>query len=365
MTGQPLPTGPSALGLAAVDKHYGDVHAVRSLDLSVAPGEVVTVVGESGCGKSTLLRLVAGLEHPESGTVTVGGEVVADGRRSVPPERRRVGLVFQDHALFPHLDVTANIGFGLRHLKGLDRDRRIAQVLELVGLGHVATRHPHQLSGGEQQRVALARALAPEPAAVLLDEPFSSLDENLRARVRVDTLDIIRETGSAALIVTHDQDEALMLGDRVAVMRQGAIEQVDTPVEVFERPATRYVATFMGDADFLPARVVGGVFETELGAVEGSAPGASEVEIMVRPHQIVVEADGEPNATVERVEYHGAYTLHELRLASGRRIRSRQPGKRFDVGTTVRARVLPDVRPVVMTIGAALSADPAAALRAE
>ncbi len=343
-------TGTSALGLAGVDKHYGATHAVRALDLSVAPGEVVTVVGESGCGKSTLLRLVAGLEDPDAGRVTVAGEVVADARTSVPPERRRVGMVFQDHALFPHLDVAANIGFGLRHLRGADRHRRVAQVLDLVGLEHLAGRHPHQLSGGEQQRVALARALAPEPAAVLLDEPFSSLDENLRARVRAETLDVMRASGSAALVVTHDQDEALMMGDRVAVMRQGAVEQVDTPVCVFEEPRTRYVATFMGEADFLPAWWAGGILDTEVGPVPGASTdtGAGELEVMLRPHQVALTPDAAGDATVERVEYHGAYTLHDVRLGSGRRLRSRQPGSRIPVGTTVRVRVLPETHTVAM-----------------
>ncbi|QYJ04937.1 ABC transporter ATP-binding protein [Nocardioides panacisoli] len=342
----------AALSLSGVDKHYGDTHAVRSLDLAVEPGEIVTVVGESGCGKSTLLRLVAGLEAPDAGSVAIDERVVADARTMVPPERRRVGMVFQDHALFPHLDVAANIGFGLRHLPATDRAARIAEVLDIVGLAHVAARHPHQLSGGEQQRVALARALAPAPAAVLLDEPFSSLDENLRARVRVDTLDIMRRTGSAALVVTHDQDEALMLGDRVAVLRSGRLEQVDTPAQVFEHPANRYVATFMGDADFLPGRRAGAVVETEVGPVaadDTADPGAdAEVDVMLRPHQVMVSPDPGGEARVARVEYHGAYTLHELRLPSGRHVRSRQPGATLEVGAAVRVGIVPEARPAVV-----------------
>ena len=216
------------LELTGVTKSYGAHPAVCGIDLAVSPGEVVTVIGPSGCGKSTLLRLAAGLERPDSGEVRVGGRVVA-GSTWVPPERRRVGMVFQDHALFPHLDVAHNVAFGLDELPRAQRAGRIAEVLELVGLGHLGRRHPHELSGGEQQRVALARALAPRPTVVLLDEPFSSLDANLRTQVRTQTLAALRETGSAAMVVTHDQTEALSMGDRLAVLKDGVVRQVGHP----------------------------------------------------------------------------------------------------------------------------------------
>jgi len=341
-----------ALCLAGVDKRYGGVHAVRSMDLRMAVGEVLTVIGPSGCGKSTLLRLVAGLERPDAGSVEIAGERVADARHWVPPERRRVGMVFQDHALFPHLDVAANIGFGLRDLTREQRRSRVAEMLDLVGLGDLGRRHPHELSGGEQQRVALARALAPRPAVVLLDEPFSSLDENLRARVRADTIAVLRDTGSSAIIVTHDQDEALSLGDRIAVLRAGVVEQVDSPDAVYGSPATRFVATFMGEADFLPAHVHDGLLTSEIGEVptEPGWDGADlDVEVMLRPHEVALVADPAAGSSVERVEYHGAFVLHEVRLPSGRLLRSwQQHGVRHPVGTRVAVSVASGARPVLL-----------------
>ena len=225
-----------ALVLDDVTKTYGGTVAASSLDLTAAPGELVTLIGPSGCGKSTTLRLVAGLERPDAGTIRIAGDVVAGGGTWQPPERRRVGLVFQDHALFPHLTVAQNIAFGLDKMPRRSAPPGSARCSSWSGSGHLAARYPHELSGGEQQRVALARALAPRPAVVLLDEPFSSLDENLRAQVRADTVAVLRETGTTAMLVTHDQTEALSIGDRVVVMRDGVIEQVDTPEKVFEAP---------------------------------------------------------------------------------------------------------------------------------
>ncbi len=351
-----------ALELAGVGKSYGANPAVRDLDLEVAPGEVLTLIGPSGCGKSTLLRLVAGLERPDHGRVLVGGELVADGRSWQPPERRRVAMVFQDHALFPHLDVARNVAFGLDRLPRAARTARVVVVLDLVGLAHLSGRHPHELSGGEQQRVALARALAPRPAVLLLDEPFSSLDENLRAKLRADTLRVLRETGSAALLVTHDQTEALSLGDRVCVMREGAVEQVGDPSTVYESPATRFVATFMGEADFLPAHVHDEVLSSEIGVVS-TVPGwvhtDLDVEVMLRPHEVALVVDAASESRVERVEYHGAFVLHEVRLPSGRTLRSWQQGIRHRVGTRVAVTVVAGARPVLLRGDRALPVPPA------
>ena len=326
-----------AVALSGVDKAYGRTVAADGVDLEVLPGELVTLIGPSGCGKSTVLRLLAGLERPDSGTVMLAGTEVAGPRRFVAPERRRVGLVFQDHALFPHLTVARNVGFGLDRLARSERAARVAEVLALVRLGDLAARYPHELSGGEQQRVALARAMAPGPTVVLLDEPFSSLDETLRAQVRAELVGVLRETRTTAVLVTHDQTEALSVGDRVVVMREGRVEQEDTPQGVFERPATRFVASFMGDADFLPAHVHNALLTSEIGIVS-TLPGwggvDTDVEVVLRPHEVALGSDevapaaaagGPGEGVVTAVEYHGAFVLHTVRLASGRSVRSWQP----------------------------------------
>jgi iron(III) transport system ATP-binding protein len=351
----------STLSLRGVDKRYGAVHAVRALDLDVERGEVLTLVGPSGCGKSTLLRLVAGLEHCDAGVVEIDGEVVDDRSRHRPPERRRVGMVFQDHALFPHLDVTRNVAFGIGSGSRSERAGWVAELLELVGLTGLGSRLPHELSGGEQQRVALARALAPRPAVVLLDEPFSSLDENLRAKVRSDTIEALRHTGSAALLVTHDQTEALSLGDRIAVMKAGEVRQVGVPDEVYERPTSRFVATFMGDADFLTASVVEDRVVCELGTVPLAAPSTAhaDLEVMLRPHEVALVTDPTSAAKVERVEYRGPYTLHLVRLPSGLTIRSMtQHRVRHPVGAPVAVSVLPDAVPVLVSGEAVVTSAP-------
>ncbi|MDP3892825.1 ABC transporter ATP-binding protein [Nocardioides sp.] len=341
-----------ALCFDAVSKSYGDVVAARSLSLTLAPGEIVTVIGPSGCGKSTMLRLIAGLERPDHGRIDIAGETVADARTWRQPEHRRVGLVFQDHALFPHLDVARNVAFGLDRMPRAERRERVAEVLAMVHLGHLAGRYPHELSGGEQQRVAQARALAPRPAVVLLDEPFSSLDENLRARVRTETLEVLRSTGTTALLVTHDQTEALSIGDRVLVMRDGAIEQAGTPSEVFECPVTRFVASFMGDADFLPAHVHDGRLDCEIGTLSTDPAWADldrDVEVVLRPHEVALLVDPSAGSEVVAVEYHGAFVLHTVRLGSGRTLRSwQQHSVRHPVGTTVKVTVVPGVTPVLL-----------------
>lgn len=355
-----------ALVLRGVSKSYGPVRAVRSVDLEVAPGEVLAVIGPSGCGKSTALRLVAGLEEPDAGEVRIAGETVASARgRSVPPERRRVGMVFQDHALFPHLTVARNVAFGLHGRPAAERDARVAEVLGLVRLADKGARYPHELSGGEQQRVALARALAPRPAVVLLDEPFSGLDESLRAQVRTELVGVLRATGTTALLVTHDQTEALSVGDRVAVWRDGVVEQVGTPDAVFERPATRFVASFMGDADFLPARVHHALLTCEVGVVS-TVPGWGavdlDVDVVLRPHEVALEPApaGAPDpAVVVGIEYHGAFLLHTVRLPSGRTLRSWQPhGVRHAVGTPVLARVRAGLSPTLLVDDRAVDAPP-------
>jgi iron(III) transport system ATP-binding protein len=249
--------------------------AVDQVTLSLAQGEIISFLGPSGCGKTTLLRLIAGFERPQSGVIAIAESVVAGEGKWVPPERRQVGMVFQDYALFPHLSVQQNIAFGLRQLakqKQLvetDRQNRIAQVLELVGLAGLGDRYPHELSGGQQQRVALARALAPAPRLILLDEPLSNLDVQVRLRLRQELREILKSSHTSAIFVTHDQEEAMSIADRVAVMRHGRLEQFGTPEVIYGQPASKFVAEFVTQANFLPVGHCGDRnLETELGCFD-------------------------------------------------------------------------------------------------
>jgi len=341
----------AVLRLDGVSKSYGRVTAVHDFDLTVRAGEILALVGPSGCGKSTTLRLVAGLERPDSGAIRIGDESVASDRDWLPAERRRVGLVFQDHALFPHLSVAANVAFGLDKWRARRRRERVNTVLEMVGLERLSTRYPHELSGGEQQRVALARALAPEPAVVLLDEPFSNLDRKLRSQVRADTMGVLRETGTTAILVTHDQEEALAVGDRVLVMRDGGTEQLDSPDRVFHTPVNRFVATFMGEADFLPARRSRQGLDCEVGPLSPAADVAAgdEVEVMVRPHDVVLTPDASGPGFITRAEFQGAFILYTTQLPSGRTVRSLQPHTvTLPIGTGVKVGMTTDHSPTLL-----------------
>jgi iron(III) transport system ATP-binding protein len=284
-------------------KAFGATVAVDDVDLSVGEAELLALVGPSGCGKSTILRLVAGLIGVDRGRIDIGGAVVDDGSTRVDPERRHVGLVFQEHALFPHLTVAQNIGFGLRGMPRDERSRRRDHWLGVVGLAAHAGRYPHELSGGERQRVALARALAPAPRLMLLDEPFASLDHNLRTQLRGEVVALLRATGTPAVFVTHDQTEALATGDRVAVMRAGRIVQVGSPTDVYHTPRGRFVAAFMGEADFLPVRRNGERAITELGDVAVASPAPTVA--VVRPEDVTIEPDPTGPGEVVDVKFQG------------------------------------------------------------
>jgi iron(III) transport system ATP-binding protein len=318
------PDADTVLELDGVTKRYGGTTVIDDLSLSVQGGELLTLLGPSGCGKTTTLRLVAGLEEPTEGTISLQDEVVADGEAFAPAEERDVGVVFQEFALFPHLTARENAAFGIED--DPDRDRRVEDLLELVGLTEHGEKYPDELSGGQQQRVALARSLAPEPDLLLLDEPFSNLDVDLRVEMREEVRRILKEAGVTAISVTHDQEEAMSISDRVAVMYDGKLEQVGRPEGVFQQPESRFVASFLGHASFLAGEVAGGEVRTGLGTVSldrvhglTAEYDGSEIDVLVRPDDVACrrEGDGEPNGVVVHRRYLGPTVLYRVELDSG------------------------------------------------
>ena len=328
-TQEPVASAPVAAGarleLAGLAKSFGSTRAVSDLDLAVEPGSICCLLGPSGCGKTTTLRLIAGLERPDRGTISLSGRPLSGPGRCVPPEERRIGMVFQDYALFPHMDVAQNVAYGLGRRPDL---ARVGEVLGLVGLEGEAMRPVHELSGGQQQRVALARALAPTPDLVLLDEPFSNLDAALRDRLRQEVREILHRAGVTVLFVTHDQEEALSLADTVAVMRDGRIEQAGSPEEIYSRPASRWMAEFVGDMEVLPGVAADGRAVCELGSFSVSLePGP--VDVLVRPESLVIGLQGTKHSAQAEVisrRFFGHDQLVVLRLPSGQVVRSRRLG---------------------------------------
>ena len=396
MTNPDNPGVQPALRCDGLNKSFGDVVAVRDLALTVAPGSLVALLGPSGCGKTTALRLIAGFESADAGTVHIAGRAVVDPTHALPPERRRVGMVFQDYALFPHLTVAGNVRYGLTanrdepnntnapppnlatRVRQWTRDRwqsrpvlgmsddirsRVDDALTHVGLRHMAHRYPHELSGGEAQRVALARALAPRPDVILLDEPFSNLDARLRTAVRLEVRQILKSAGAAAVFVTHDQEEAFSLADQVAVMLRGHIEQVATPQELYQFPASHAVAEFVGDADFLPGRIKDGTIHTELGPITVSsaatdsttAPASPtpdrdvtvDVDVLLRPESLRVELAANPSSNTDNPiavvvdrQYYGHDQVIAVRLPSSKVVHVRLgPTEQFVPGDEVRVHV--------------------------
>ena len=313
-----------AIEAEGVSKAFGPTRAVDGATLNVDRGELVALLGPSGSGKTTFLRLLAGFERPDAGRVAIAGRLVAGDGAWVEPNHRRIGMVFQDGALFPHLSVRDNVAFGAT---GEDR---VGECLSLVGLAGRARSYPHELSGGEAQRVALARALAADPEVVLLDEPFAGLDAGLRDALRIEVARILREAGTSALLVTHDQAEALSLARTVAVMRAGRIEQVGTPEEIYDRPRTRWLAEFLGDAEVLPGTAGGGMVECELGRFATGSRVDGRVAVVIRPESVAIGtvAHREPHAEAVVVDrtFYGHDQLVHLELPSGLRLRSRRLG---------------------------------------
>jgi iron(III) transport system ATP-binding protein len=319
---------PAAIDAVKITKRFGGVAAVDDASVVVPRGHIVALLGPSGAGKTSLLRTIAGFEDPDEGTVMIGGRVVVAPDTWVEPDQRRVGMVFQDGALFPHLTVEANVGFSR------PRGGRVTECLELVGLAHRRGAYPHELSGGERQRVALARALAADPEVVLMDEPFASLDTALRASLRHEVMQILRETGASALLVTHDQHEALSVADTIVLMRDGRVEQTGGPEQIYAAPRTRWAAEFLGAVDVLPGRASDGIVTCQLGTFPSDGVGDGDVDVLVRPEAVAIGPadavghDGSPAApaTVIGRSFFGADQLVHVRLSDGTPITSRRPG---------------------------------------
>jgi len=325
------------LVLEGVSKAFGATQAVADATLAVTSGEFVALLGPSGCGKTTLLRLVAGFERPDRGSVTLAGRPVAGSDGFVAPERRQVGMVFQDYALFPHLDVLANVGFGLPRAR---RAARAREALAFVGLADLAHRHPAELSGGQQQRVALARALAPEPELVLLDEPWNAIDPLLRGEMRAELAALLRAAGVTVVLVTHDREEAFTLGDRIAVMREGRIVQTGTPEDLYFAPADRWAAEFVGVANIVSGTRAGTAVRTPLGTFASTGADGG-VEVLLRPELIGLEpaGDGPGSEVVERT-FLGHDVLYRVRLPDGTTLTAQRPSNEVvPLGARVHVRV--------------------------
>lgn len=342
--------------LQEVSVSYGGAPVLDRFSLLVRAGEFVSVLGRSGVGKTTALRVIAGFERVSAGYVRVGGMLVGSSFVHIPPDRRRVGVVFQDYALFPHLTVAENVAFGLQGLDRREREARVRPVIEMTGLAGLERRYPHEMSGGQQQRVALARALAPRPVALLLDEPFSNLDRDLRATLRREVRDIVKRAGATTVLVTHDREEALALADRVAVMGGGRVEQIGTPEDVYERPVSPQVARMTGPCEVIPGTVRGGAVMTEAGEFpvqEGPATLAgARVQAVMRAADLELEAAGTSSAGGEAVvvyrEFRGELTQYGVRLPSGMTLRVRgRSGATVPDGARVTVRTRPGARVLV------------------
>ncbi len=316
--------------------------AIRDISFSAQEGEILCLLGPSGCGKTTVLRAIAGFEPVRSGHIFLSGRLVSSPSDTLPTEERRVGMVFQEYALFPHLRVAENIAFGLRHLPRPDQNRRVDEMLQLTGLEGFERRYPHELSGGQQQRVALSRALVQNPVVLLLDEPFSNLDPDLAGRMRQEVHALLRRMKTTTILVTHDHDEAFAMADRIAVLNHGVLEQMDSPELIYHLPATRFVADFVGQADFIAGQIRRGMVHTELGEFPNTLDGAegSEVVVMIRPDDIHLMPNASAEPRILARQFRGSENLYSIRLPSGQIVHSSESSTSvYQEGTAVELRV--------------------------
>ena len=335
----------SIIQLLEVTKAYpnsGDP-AVENISLEVEKGQVLAILGPSGSGKSTILRLIAGFETPDQGRVLLQDKEVSQPGFCTPPEKRGIGMVFQDYGLFPHLTVEKNIGFGLFRESLSERKKKVKYILHLVGLTEFGKRYPHELSGGQQQRVALARALAPNPILVLLDEPFSNLDPDMRSRMREEVDQILQRVGMTAVLVTHDHEEAFAMADKIAVLNSGKLEQFGSPETIYHTPTSPFVADFVGQADFLPGKIMpNGEIQTEIGTFpkQRDYPLVSSPMVMIRPDDIRLVPDVKGIAHVVSRQFHGSENLYTISLPSGQIIHSSEHSTHlYSLGTRVNLKL--------------------------
>lgn len=333
----------SILELRSVSCAYGTSRpAIKDISFSIREGEILCLLGPSGCGKTTVLRAIAGFEPVRSGQIVLSDRLVSSSTETVPTEERRVGMVFQEYALFPHLRVADNIAFGLHHLSRAERICRVQEMLRLTGLEGLERRYPHELSGGQQQRVALSRALVQNPVLLLLDEPFSNLDPDMASRMRQDLHSLLRRTKTTTILVTHDHEEAFAMADRIAVLNRGEIEQLEAPELIYHLPATRFVADFVGQADFVTGEIRQGLVHTELGTFPNTIDGAegSHVMVMIRPDDIHLVPNKSANSRVVARQFRGSENLYTVQLPSGQLVHSSESSTSvYHEGTAVELRV--------------------------
>ncbi len=328
--------------------HPSQPPSVNQVSFNLKKGELLGLLGPSGCGKTTLLRIIAGFEKPNQGTVELAGEVVTGDGFWVVPEKRHTGMVFQDYALFPHLTVANNIAFGLKpkkpRLSSEQINQRVAEILHLVGLGGLEKRYPHELSGGQQQRIALGRALAPQPELILLDEPLSNLDVQVRERLRHEVRNILKSTNTAAIFVTHDQEEAMAIADTIGVMHGGNLEQIGSPEDIYTQPQSRFVAEFVTQANFVEATREGNIWLTELGEWEIDAPPSCDIgELMFRQEDVILSPDEKSPTVVQEREFLGREYRYCLQTPSGKRLHARTTtSTQLTVGTKVKLNITPE-----------------------